>query len=130
MAYIGNQVTSSPFITDTFSGNNASTAFLNMTFAPAATSSIAVFVDGVYQRPTLDYTVSGTTLNFGSAPATGTNNIVVLHLGVGQTTTTTVADGAITTAKVAEQAITASKFSADANTAVFSHGSVVATIIF
>jgi hypothetical protein len=129
MAYIGNQPTSSPFITDTFSGNNSSTAFLNMTFAPAATSSIAVFVDGVYQRPTLDYTVSGTTLNFNSAPATGTNNIVVLHLGVGQTTTTTVADGAITSNKVAENAITPNKFSTDANTSVFSKA-VVATIIF
>ena len=119
MAYIGNQPTSSPFITDTFSGNNSTTAFLNMTFAPAATSSIAVFVGGSYQRPTLDYTVSGTTLNFNSAPATGTNNIVVLHLGVGASTTTTVADGAITP----------NKFSTDANTSVFSKA-VVATIIF
>jgi archaellum component FlaG (FlaF/FlaG flagellin family) len=63
MAYIGNQPTSAPFITDTFSGDNTTTAFLNMTFAPAATSSIAVFVDGSYQTPSaLDYTVSGTTL--------------------------------------------------------------------
>jgi len=129
MAYIGNQPTSSPFITDVFSGDDATTSFSNMTYAPAATSSIAVYVDGAYQRPTLDYTVSGTVLNFSSAPATGTSNIIVLHLGVGAAATTTVADGAITTAKVAEQAITASKFSADANTSVFSK-SVIATIIF
>ena len=105
MAYIGNQPTSAPFITDTFSGDNSTTAFLNMTFAPAATSSIAVFVDGSYQTPTLDYTVSGTSLNFSSAPASGTNNIVVLHLGVGASATTTVADGSITTNKLAPGAV-------------------------
>jgi hypothetical protein len=99
MAYIGNQPTSAPFITDTFTGTGSQTAFLNMTFAPAATSSIAVFVNGSYQTPTTDYTVSGTTLNFVSAPA-GSAEIVVLHLGVGASTTTTVADGAITQAKL------------------------------
>jgi hypothetical protein len=100
MAYIGNRPTSSPFITDVFSGNGSSVQFLNLTYAPAATSSIAVYVDGAYQRPTLDYTVSGTTLNFVSAPAVGVSNIVVLHLGVGASTTTTVADGTITQAKL------------------------------
>jgi hypothetical protein len=99
MAYIGNQPTSAPFITDTFTGTGSQTAFLNLSFAPAATSSIAVFVNGSYQTPTSDYTVSGTTLNFSVAPALSAN-IVVLHLGVGAATTTTVADGAITTAKL------------------------------
>jgi hypothetical protein len=44
-------------------------------------------------------------LNFNSAPASGTNNIVVLHLGVGAAATTTVADGAITTNKLAPGAV-------------------------
>jgi hypothetical protein len=100
MAYIGNQPTSAPFITDTYTGTGSQTAFLNMTFAPAATSSIAVFVNGVYQRPTAQYTVSGTTLNFVSAPAAAAA-IVVLHLGVGAAATTTVADGSVTNAKFA-----------------------------
>lgn len=100
MAYIGNQPTSAPFITDVFSGDAATTQFTGLTFAPAATSSIAVFVDGAYQRPTTDYTVSGTVLNFVSAPASGSSNIVILHLGVGAAATTTVADGAITQAKL------------------------------
>jgi hypothetical protein len=30
-----------------------------------------VFLNGVYQRPTTDYTVSGTTLTFGTAPVNG-----------------------------------------------------------
>jgi len=99
MAYIGNQVTSSPFITDSYTGTGSQTAFLNMTYAPAATSSIAVFVNGVYQVPTTAYTVSGTRLNFVSAPANAAA-ITVLHLGVGSQTTTTVADGTITQAKL------------------------------
>jgi acetate kinase len=99
MAYIGNQVTSSPFITDSYTGTGSQTAFLNMTHAPAATSSIAVFVDGVYKTPTTDYTVSGTTLNFVSAPANNAK-VVVLHLGVGAQTTTVVADGSVTQAKL------------------------------
>ena len=32
-------------------------------------SNVMVFINGVYQRPTTDYTVSGTTLTFGTAPA-------------------------------------------------------------
>ena len=99
MSYIGNQVTSSPFITDTYTGTGTQTAFLNMSFAPAATSSIAVYVNGAYKTPTTDYTVSGTSLNFVSAPAASAT-IVVLHLGVGAQTTTVVADGSITQAKL------------------------------
>ena len=99
MAYIGNQVTSSPFVTDSYTGTGVQTAFLNMTYAPAATSSIAVFVNGVYQVPTTAYTVSGTSLNFVSAPANGAA-ITVLHLGVGAQTTTVVADGSVTQANL------------------------------
>ena len=99
MAYIGNQVKSNPFIIDRFSGTGSQTQFTNLTFAPAGTAAIAVFVGGVYQDPTT-YSVSGTTLNFTSAPAAGTSNIVVLHLGVGATTTVP-SDGSVTTAKLA-----------------------------
>lgn len=128
MAYIGNQVSSSPFITDTYTGNGTQTAFLNMTFAPAATSSIAVYVNGSYQTPSTDYTVSGATLNFVSAPAAAAE-IVVLHLGIGQTTTTTVADGAITTNKVSEGAITPAKLSTSANNSITGK-SIAMTIVF
>ena len=108
MAYIGNQPTSAPFVTDTYTGTGSQTAFLNLTFAPAAPSAIAVYVNGAYQTPATDYTVSGTTLNFVSAPA-GSAEIVVLHLGVGSSTVTTVADAVITTAKIANDAVTSTK---------------------
>ena len=34
-----------------------------------AVADVLVFVNGVVQRPTTDYTISGTTLTFGTAPA-------------------------------------------------------------
>ena len=103
MSYIGNRVTSTPFIVDVFSGTGAQLAFTPLTFAPAGTAAIAVFVGGSYQSPT-SYSLSGTTLTFNSAPAAGTNNIQVLHLGVGATSIT-VSDGSITTAKIAANAV-------------------------
>ena len=69
MSYIGNTVTTVPFITDTFSGNAATVNF-TLTRAPAGTAAIAVFIAGVYQPPG-NYSLSGTTLTFGSAPGIG-----------------------------------------------------------
>jgi hypothetical protein len=113
MSYIGNRPTSAPFITDTYTGNGSQTAFLNLSFAPAAPSAIAVYVNGSYQTPANDYSVSGTTLNFSTAPALSAE-IVVLHLGVGAATVTTVADEAITTAKLADDAVTEEKIADNA----------------
>jgi hypothetical protein len=98
MAYIGNEVTSIPFITDTFSGTGGQTAFA-LTRAPAGSASIAVFISGVYQPPG-NYTLSGVTLNFSTAPSSGTNNIVVLHLGNGSATQVP-SDGSVTLARLA-----------------------------
>ena len=98
MAYIGNEVTSIPFITDTFSGTGGQTAF-TLTRAPAGSASIAVFISGVYQPPG-NYTLSGVTLNFAIAPSSGTNNIVVLHLGNGSAVQVP-SDGSVTLARLA-----------------------------
>lgn len=138
MSYIGNRPTSAPFITDTYTGDGSQTQFLNLTFPPAAPSAIAVYVNGAYQTPATNYSVSGTTLSFVSAPAVSAE-IVVLHLGVGASTVATVADGAVTEQKLANGAVTEqkladgsvtpSKLSETANTSIFSKA-VVATIIF
>ena len=49
-----------------YTGDGSDTTF---TVSSGATvSNVLVFVNGVFQRPTTDYTVSGTTLTFGSAP--------------------------------------------------------------
>jgi len=97
VSYIGNQVTTVPFITDTFSGNSATVNF-TLTRAPAGSAAIAVYIAGVYQAPTA-YSVTGTTLTFGTAPVVGTNNIVVLHLGNGSATQVP-SDGSVTLTKL------------------------------
>lgn len=107
MSFIGNVVQSIPFITDTFSGTGSQTAF-TLTRAPAGTASIAVFVAGVYQAPSL-YTLSGTVITFTAAPAVGTNNLVVLHMGNGSTTQVP-SDGSVTNVKMDTTGVTAATY--------------------
>ena len=63
---------------DRFSGNNSSTAF-TMSRSVGNANDIDVFVENVRQEPTIAYSVSGTTLTFTGTPATGSNNIYVVH---------------------------------------------------
>ena len=104
MAYIGNQVTSVPFIIDTFSGTGSATVFGQLTRAPAGVASIAVFVAGVYKVPGVDYTLNGDLILFTSAPALGTNNIVIHHMGNGSATSVP-SDGSVTGGKLAANTV-------------------------
>jgi len=63
---------------DRFSGNNSSTAF-TMSRSVGNANDIDVFVENVRQEPTIAYSVSGTTRRFTGTPATGPNNIYVVH---------------------------------------------------
>ena len=105
MAYIGNQVSSVLFTVNTFSGDGSATSFGPMDRAPAGPASVAVFVAGLYKTPSVDYTVSGTSINFTSPPASGTNNIVVHHLGNGVMATQTPVDGSVTGAKLTDNSV-------------------------
>jgi hypothetical protein len=100
MAYIGNQVSSVLFTVNTFSGDGSATSFGPMDRAPAGPASVAVFVAGSYKTPSVDYTISGTSIVFTSAPASGTNNITVHHLGNGIMTTLVPSDGSVTSTKL------------------------------
>jgi len=106
LAYIGNLPKTANFAIDTFNGDNATVNF-TLRDAPATTSAILVFVGGIRQH-TDTYTLSERTLQFSEAPPTGTNNIQVLFLGIG-TTTTVPADGTVSTIKIASQAVTGDK---------------------
>ena len=60
-------VTSSRYNTRTYTANGAQTTF---TISSGHTAnSILVFENGICQEPIADYTVSGTTLTFTTAPA-------------------------------------------------------------
>lgn len=114
---------SSGFSTQTFNGTGAQTAF-TLSANPGAIANLEVFVGGVRQTPTTNYTVSGTTLTFFVAPAAGTNNILArwgqtLGIGVPSDTsvsTVKIADDAVTTAKILNDAVTTAKILNDAVT--------------
>ena len=67
-----------------FSGTGSQTVF-TMNSAPGSSAALLVVISGVVQDPA-NYTVSGTTLTFTTAPAAGTNNISVRYLGQQSTT--------------------------------------------
>jgi hypothetical protein len=104
MAYIGNQVSSVPFIIDTFSGTGSATVFGQLTRAPAGVASIAVFISGVYKTPGVDYTLNGDLILFTTPPALGTNNIVIHHMGNGSATSVP-SDGSVTGAKLSSNVV-------------------------
>lgn len=59
-----------------FNGTGSQVAF-TLPFSPGAENNTQVFIGGVYQQKD-QYTVSGTTLTFSSAPPSGTANIEVV----------------------------------------------------
>ena len=82
MAYVGTPIdTTNQFQSlqgKRFSGNGSTTAF-TLDIAPTSVFDIEVFVENVRQDPNSAYGISGVTLTFTSAPASGTNNIYVIH---------------------------------------------------
>jgi hypothetical protein len=104
MAYIGNQVSSVPFIIDTFSGTGSASVFGQLTRSPAGVASIAVFISGVYKTPGVDYTLNGDMILFTTPPASGTNNIVIHHMGNGSVTQVP-SDGSVTGTKLTANSV-------------------------
>lgn len=58
------------FIRDSFAGNSSTTIF-TLSQTPAVSAQVEVFVDGILQIVTTDYSISGTSLTFVTAPETG-----------------------------------------------------------
>ena len=87
-------------VVNSFTGSQAtnSSTELTLTEAPLNAQSIMVYVNGVYQKPTTNYTVSGTTLTFTGA-LVSSDEIDVHHLSI-RTGVTHVADGSVTSAKL------------------------------
>lgn len=66
------------WMSDVFDGDGATVAF-SLTRAPGVASNCDVSIAGATQRPATDYTVSGTTITFTTAPPIGTDNILVRY---------------------------------------------------
>ena len=108
--YSGNSV-----VLDTFSGDNLETEF-TLSEDPQSENNTQVYIDGVYLQKS-EYSVSGQTLTFSSAPPTGTNNIEVIAftstnltvLNANSVTSASIASGAVNTSDIADNAITSAK---------------------
>ena len=82
MAYLGLQP-NTPLLntsTQTFSGNAVATQF-TLARSVASASDLDVMIGSVLQRPFTDYNAGNVSLQFVSAPASGTNNITVTYRG-------------------------------------------------
>tara|TARA_R100001591_G_scaffold60249_1_gene70045 strand:- start:622 stop:2067 length:1446 start_codon:yes stop_codon:yes gene_type:complete len=82
MSYIGQQLPAdvfSGFVTDSFTGDGSATTF-TLSKAPFSEDALIVVINNVIQKPTTNFTVSGTTLTIvGTAVASG-DVIYATHL--------------------------------------------------
>ena len=72
MSYIGNSLTQQSFTggVDQFNGNASNTAF-GLTRTINTNFDVDVYVENVWQRPGVGYSVSANTITFTSAPSAG-----------------------------------------------------------
>ena len=68
------------FTTDVFTANGSTAAF-TLSETPPNANSVLVFVDGILQKASTNYSISGTTLTFTSNPANG-SEIEAKHMGI------------------------------------------------
>lgn len=99
---------------------NTSTTTFNLTvsgaaFTAASAEQLLISVAGVLQEPKTAYTVSGSTITFTSAPATGAT---FFGIALGDTLDIgTPTDGTVSAAKIASGAVTSAKLDSGAVTA-------------
>jgi hypothetical protein len=120
MAYIGKNLVgvlkeNRTVVTSTGDGSTS----LELNETPGSVNNVLVFLDGIRQQPTTDYTVSGSMLTFTTGPQTGVKIVAIVgnHSGVepkkGSVTTRKIVDGAVTGQKLADGNIPTSKFTGD-----------------
>ena len=110
------------FTVDNFTGNGSATTF-TLTDTPYSANSILVTVDGIVQTASTNYTVSGTTLSFGSSAPDSGAVITVVHMGF-SSGNKAVMDGSITTVKLNSAGIAPTITGGTINGATFAAGAV------
>ena len=94
----------------TFDGSSTSYSLLKggVSFTPSSANNILLSIDGVVQAG--NFTVSGSTIDFGTAVSASSTCDFILHYGVGLITTPS--DGSVTTAKLADTSVSLAKLTA------------------
>ena len=100
MPYIGNPISIGNLTQETFNGN---ATIYTLSYSVGSNASLAVYISGVHQVPTTDYSVSGTTLTFTSTTPAGTANISVTFLSL-PISLPVPGDGTVTDAKITAMA--------------------------
>jgi hypothetical protein len=113
MAYIGRDTDkiSNVEVLDniTFDGSSSYTLQKNsVNFTPSSANTLLLSIDGVVQAG--NFTVSGSTIDFGVAIAGTSTCDFILHYGVGLITAPS--DGTVTTAKLADSSVSLAKLTA------------------
>ena len=111
MAYLGKglkSVETANISVDTMTGNvSATTMSISLgSKTSISVNDISVFVSGVMQRPGTDYTLSGSTITFTTAPAAGWK---VVAVSKGDTWINEVMDGSVTSESIKDGAVTDAK---------------------
>jgi len=110
MGFIGNNlknVLTEAKSVDTMTGDGSTTT-ITLSKTPGSVNNTTVFWDGVFKTPITDYTLSGTTITFGTAPAqdvhvmvfSGNDSLVESPENI-TVTSSMIADGSITSDKIA-----------------------------
>ena len=117
MPYIGRDIRTGAFrqlddISSGFDGSDTThTMQVNSTNVSVGdVNQILLSLGGVIQKPGTDFTVSGSTLTFTTAPAANTSFFAIL-LGSDNGGTVTPTDASVTTAKLADTSVTSAKLS-------------------
>ena len=92
------KIAAGAYTKQTFTGDNTTTAF-TLSTDPGVAQALLVMVDNVVQEPTENYTTTGTTLTFTSAPALNAR-IYVRYLGLPYANASVPADDSVTNAKL------------------------------
>ena len=93
----------------TFDGSSSYTLQKSsVNFTPSSANTLLLSIDGVVQAG--NFTVSGSTIDFGTAVAGTSTCDFVLHYGVGLITAPS--DGTVTTAKLADSSVSLAKLTA------------------
>ena len=119
---IGDIVSGEALVRNNFTGDGSTTAF-TMTIAPMNENNVYVYSDGVYQEKS-EFSVSGTTLTFGSAPASAASLEILIPKAteINQPATASIDDSAMfNQSAIIPQVVTSTTVGSTSATTIATH---------